>query len=98
MINHVIIVEWLLAILIGALFLVLYGSPRKYEDGHMSWHLAWTVFSGVLHYIGLLVATRTLLPIAVADGLAVGIIGWRLALLLATRRAQRRERDGETPD
>lgn len=73
--------------LIGAVcFIILYGSPRRYLDRTMAWHLFWTSVIGGLQYAGLLLAAWSLVPLFVADWVSVGIIYWRIGLLIATRR------------
>ena len=73
--------------LLGALgFLVLYGSPRRYLDRTMSWHLFWTAIIGGLQYAGKLLSGWSLIPLLIVDWISVGIMYWRVGLLVATRR------------
>ena len=77
---------WIVGLIGALMFMVAYGSPRKYADGPMSWHLFWTGLSGGLQWLGLLLSRWSLVPLLVADALAVGIVYWRFALLFNTRR------------
>lgn len=87
----VVILEWL-AIVFGAiLFIAIYGSPFRYRDREMSWHLVSAAFVWLLQALSLLLAGWSLIPIAIAEGVSAGIIYWRLALLIRTRRAARKE-------
>lgn len=58
----------------------------------MSWHLASVTAVGGLEVVGLLLTGWSLVPSAIAYGLATVIIYWRLALLIRTQRRDRRQR------
>lgn len=89
MINNLIVLAWLAGILGAGLYLVIYGNPRRSADPGMGWHLVWTAAAGALQWLGLLLATRSLIPLLIADWLAVAIVYWRVALLINTRRRNR---------
>ena len=82
---------WIVGLLGGVAFLMLYGSPTRYVDRVFSWHLFWSTLAGVLHLTGLLLSSRSLWPLLVADWLSAAIIYWRVGLLIASRRNRRRE-------
>lgn len=86
MLRTLILVFWALIILGTVVFAVMYGRPWKYQDREMAWHLSWATLVTGLQPIGLVLARESLIPLAVADGLCVVIVYWRLALLIRARR------------
>lgn len=85
-IQGLIVIFWLLIIVGTLIFAILYGRPWKYVDREMAWHLSWATIVAGLQAFGLLMAMWSLVPLAIADGLAVVIVYWRLALLIRIRR------------
>jgi hypothetical protein len=93
--------EWGLTAVGALVFLVLYGRPGKYEDRTMAWHVASVTAVALLEAAGLLlVAAGVRIPLWVfvaVYGVATGVVYWRLALLLTTRRASAGPGNGRTP-
>lgn len=90
-----IIVEWILTVVPGVLFVLRFGWPGRHQDVAMAWHVqSWTVVA-VLETLGLLgLAFGIKLPMwvyAVIYGAGTGLVWWRLWLLIRTERKQRRE-------
>ena len=95
-VSVVILFEWLITLVGVPVFLVFYGRPWKQQDKVISWHVwSWTTVAG-LEIVGLLLAGWSLVPSAIAYGLATGILYWRLGLVLAARRRARRRRKEES--
>lgn len=88
--GWVIVAEWILTAVGAGGFLVLYGRPWHYEDRVMAWHVASVTAVAMLEAAGLLmVALGLRLPLWVfvlVYGIATGVVYWRLALLLLSRR------------
>lgn len=92
LLQVVILTEWVAIIVGTAVFLVAYGRPWRYADRVMSWHLVAVTAVAGLETLGLLVAERSLVPVALVYGLATGVVYWRLVLLLQSRRRDLRAR------
>jgi hypothetical protein len=90
----VILGEWILTAIGAGGFLVIYGRPWKYEDRVMSWHLTAVTAVAGLEALGLLLAVvlgeLPLVPTALVYGAAAGVVYWRVVLLVAQRRRERR--------
>lgn len=89
--GEVIGLLWIIGLVGVLLFLVTYGSPGKYQDPPIAWHLFWTGAAGGLQWIGLLLSRWSLIPLLVADAIAVVIVYWRFGLLLAVRTRAARD-------
>lgn len=93
--GWVIIGEWILTAVGAIAFLVIYGKPWRYEDRVMAWHLTAVTAVAGGEALGLLLAVvlgeLPLIPTALVYGAAAGIVYWRMALLIhSRRRASRR--------
>ena len=83
---------WIAGLLGVAAFVAAYGAPWWYRDRALGWHLFWSAVAAALTYLGLLLAWWSLVPLLVAEWLGVGIVYWRVGLLIATRRSTSGER------
>jgi CHASE2 domain-containing sensor protein len=98
----VILAEWILTAVGAGGFLVLYGRPWRYEDRVMAWHLTAVTAVAGLEAFGLLLAVvlgeLPLIPTALVYGAGAGIVYWRVALLVAAKRRERRGRSHESTE
>lgn len=82
---------WFALPVLAVAFLLLFGHPGKYRDRTMAWHLALTTAIAGLEPIGFLLSGLTLWPaVAIYVG-SLGVMGWRIVLLVLQRRRVRQE-------
>lgn len=87
--SVIIIVAWVVLVVLGVTFMAIYGNPQRSPDPPVSWHLVAATAVGVAQPLAFLLAGVSLWPSAVVEVVAAGVVGWRLALLVQTRRAAR---------
>lgn len=81
-----IVVAWFLLPVLAVVFLALFGRPGRYVDRTMAWHLWLTTAIAGLEPVGFLLSGLSLLPAAVIYVGSLGVMTWRILLLLRQRR------------
>lgn len=81
----VIVVAWILLVVGAALCLALYGRPWRHSDPVISWHVVGLTLVAGLEPIALAVARWSLAPSAVIYLASVGIMYWRVVMLIHGR-------------
>lgn len=87
---QIVVGEWILAVIYGLAFLVMFGRPWKAADRGMAWHIASFTAVSIIEALGLLaIALHYHVPLtsyAVIYGAGVAVILWRVALLVGAGR------------
>lgn len=81
-----IVVEWAL-IFAGGITLAAMLFPWHAQDKVMAWHLFYGALVLAAQPLGFCLAGLSLWPAAIVEAGAVGVVYWRLWLLIETRRA-----------
>lgn len=78
-------IAWIALAVLAFVFLLIFGRPSRYVDKTMAWHLAITTALAGFEPIGLLLAGVSLIPAAVIYVGSIGVMVWRIVLLLRER-------------
>lgn len=85
----VVVGEWIVTVVYGVAFLLMFGWPWRHPDRIMAWHIASFTVVSIAEALGLAaIALRYHVPLwtyAVIYGGGAGVILWRLALLVGAR-------------